>query len=167
MKYNCLDGEMDGLIEFDAALAISPVKDNPIDRDNFYPANGNDLDGEEGGPFDYANGGSYDFRSQLKKSFIDPKERARRRSQREKRKDLRQERRTARTLSKADARTSQGEALKLASKESKADIELAKALGAKDSSSKKGLSMTAKVGIGLGIAAVLGLGAYLLLKNKK
>jgi hypothetical protein len=153
-RYNCLDGEMNGLIEFDAALAMTPVKDNPIDRDNFYPADGNDLDGEEGGPFDYASG------------LFNKKERAKRRAKREKRKDLRQERRTARTLSKADARKSQAEALKLASKESKADVEMAKALRA-PVETKKGLSMTAKVGIGLGVVAVLGIGAYFLLKKKK
>ena len=152
-RYNCLDGEMDGLIEFDAALAISPVKDNPIDRDNFYPADGEEI------TFSNARG-------IFKGTSLDRKERAKRRAKREKRKDIRQQRRTARTLSKADARKSQGEALRLASKESKADVEMAKALRA-PVETKKGLSMTAKVGIGLGVVAVLGLGAYFLLKKKK
>lgn len=143
-RYNCLDGEMDGLIEFDAQLAISPVKDNPVDRDNFYPASG-----------------SYDALSQIKKSFIDPEERARRRARREKKRDLRQERRTIRTKGKAESKTAPF-------KESQADIEMAKALQTQssDAETKKGLSTGAIIGIALGGLALLGLGVYFVMKSK-
>lgn len=162
-RYNCLDGEMDGLIEFDAQLAISPVKDNPIDRDNFYPADGEEI------TFSNARGKrkkekigekilSYTPLGWIKKgvdSVTSPEA-----------KKARQERKKMRAEAKLESAKGQKAIAESLGKESKADIEMAKALQT-PVETKKGLSMTAKVGIGLGVVAVLGIGAYFLLKKKK
>jgi uncharacterized membrane protein len=57
MKYSCSTGQV---INYTAPIAVNNVKNNPYDADNFYPADGeaygNDMVGDEGGPFDYAVG---------------------------------------------------------------------------------------------------------------
>jgi hypothetical protein len=110
-------------------------------------------------------------------TILDKKERARRRARKESRQDERQLRRTERTMSKSDARktkagakatTAEGQRLAAESlgKESQSDVALAQALAQKPAETKKGLSTGAKVGIALGVLAVLGVGVYLVMKNK-
>lgn len=97
-----------------------------------------------------------------------------------KRTAARQQRKLIKTQSKAAARTAKADAKKgeavakqLSAKASEAgvkgDIALADALKEKptEASAKKGLSTGAWIGIGAGVLALVGLGAWLLLKKKK
>ena len=149
-SFDSLDVEVSGLIEYDAQLALSPVKGNPFDEDNFYPADGEHLN---------ASG------------IFNRKERERRRKLREKRKSDRQANRNIMAKSKADARTTQANAGKLAAeslgKESKSDIELAKALSSSGSKQPKKLSTGAKIGITVSVVAVLGVVGYFIYRAAK
>jgi len=140
--------DLDGSVElYDAVLADSPVTKNYYDADNFYPANG--LLGRIG-----------------KGTILDKRERARRRGLREKRRDQRQTRRDARTGAKVTTAQSGKIAAESLGKESQSDIELAKALGAKTTGeTKKGMSTTTKVLIGVGVLVVLGIGGYFAYKK--
>lgn len=155
--FDNLDGSVD---LYDSVTAETPVSNRYFDSENFYPADG-----------DYLNAGGF-----LSGTIFDKKERARRRSLREDRKQQRQDRRSQRTSSKADARkTKAGAKLTAAqgqkiasqglSKESQADVELAKALGKSGPEEKPGMSTTTKVLIGVGIFAVLAIGGYIAYKK--
>lgn len=183
--YNNLDGE---LIDYEVLGGGSDVKRNY--KEEFFA----DADGDSGmfygadakdpyGSFmdlpswnkadgDYSNAGGL-----LKGTFIDSKKRARRRARKESKQDERQMRRTERTLSKADARktkagakatAAEGQRLAAESmgKESQSDVALAQALAQKPAETSKGLSTGAKIGIALGVLAVLGVGVYFVMKKK-
>jgi hypothetical protein len=121
---------------------------------------------------DYSNAGGF-----LSGTMLDKKERARRRSLREDKQKQRQERRNLRTSSTAEARLTKAGAKQTAAegqkaaaeslgKESQSDVALAQALSQKPADAPKGLSTGAKVGIALGVLAILGVGVYLVMKNK-
>jgi hypothetical protein len=129
---------MDGVIEqFDAVSSISPIRDR-FDQDNFYPANGKRLKG-----------------NRLKKAFsYTPLAMAKKSG------EARQKRKAV----DAQARLVAAKGL---AKSAQNDKELSRVLSTtKKVEKKKELSTFAKVGIGVGIAAVLGIGAYFLLKKK-
>ena len=152
---------MDGVIEnFDAVLAITPIG-NRFDQDNFYPCDGMVenydavlADTPIGNRFDQdnfypANG----LKRRLKNSKLGKKVR--------KFKAKKQQANAENEKVQADARkqlekgAEQDKAL-LATLNPPAVVEL----------EKKGLSMGAKIGIGVGIAAVLGIAAYFIIKRK-
>ncbi len=177
-----------GLVEFQAPLAVSPVNNNPRDYDNFYPAEGqmdntefdfiNEVGGDgesfdfaDGTEFDYAEGDAFDYADGYSNVFG-----ARARGRRRSRRKARQRRRNLRLKSKARERELQAqaqiEAAKSLGKESQSDIELAKALSAPSPDSsrvedKKGLSTGAKIGIGVGIVAVIGVIGFIVYKRMK
>lgn len=178
-----------GLVEFEAPLALSPLKKNFVDYDNFYPAEGEIGDGEfdfvnevggdgesfdfaDGTEFDYAEGDAFDYADGYSNVFG-----ARARSRRRARRKARQKRKLIRTRSKARERELQAQAQLVASKnlgkESQSDVELARALATPSpdaqrlSDDKKGLSTGAKIGIGLGIVAVLGVIGFVVYKKMK
>jgi hypothetical protein len=173
--------DLDGVIEnFDAVNAGNNVSRNYFDQDNFYPASGwvehydatnasnnvlrnyHDQDN-----FYPANGEEYSnliplLASQtragqrlVKGTLLDKKVMAENRKQRLARKDMQAK--------------GQLEAARGLAKGAESDKQLLKALESKKTVApkEKGLSMGAKIGIGVGIVAVLGIGAYFLLRKKK
>lgn len=142
--FNCLDG----VIDYDAALAISPVRGNPFDSENFYPADG-----------EYLNASG----------IFNRNERARRRKLREKRKSDRQANRNIMARSKAEARTTQAKAGKLAAqslgKESQSDIELAKALGKSAPEESGKMSKGLKTGLIVGGVLLVGVIGFFIIKK--
>lgn len=199
MKKHCsADGYR--IDEYDAQLAMSPVKGNPFEAENFYPADGffleaagcppghsmnyfgmcikNKRNAPSTGAFDGLDIG--EEMSDLRGAFQrGRRRRQQRRSQREQRRTQRQQRRDDVQRSRASARElraqskleqamgqrAAGESL---GRESQSDIELAKSIGAGApvTTPEKGMSTTTKVLIGVGVLAVLGVGAYLLMKKK-
>jgi hypothetical protein len=169
--YNNLDGEVmfandsDGLIEYDAPLAMSPVKGNPLDRDNFYFADGDTEYYYAGGKKRKGGGGGvFGFLST-------PEGRKRRQARKDERIKQRQERSKMRVQSKL----TDAEGRKLASeglaKEDTSTAQLAAALGS-DTSAKarkagggEGSNNTLYYVIG-GIA-LLGIGYVAYTKMKK
>ena len=156
---------MDGVIEnFDAVLASTPIG-NRFDQDNFYPMDGMVENYEAvladtpiGNRFDQdnfypASGIGARIRKRVKNSKLGKKVR--------KFKAKKQQANAENEKVQADARkqlakgAEEDKAL-LATLTPPAVVEL----------EKEGLSMGAKIGIGVGIAAVLGIGAYFILKNK-
>lgn len=165
---NCNMSNMDGeVLDFEVMNASSPIGANlKEDYDTTF------WTGED---FNNASGR---FR----------KERARRRKLREEKQQQRQDRRNLRTSSKAEARQ-----IRATAKQTKAeakigeadakkemakglqdqsgDIALANALASKPaetpSAEKKGLSTGAKIGIGVGVLAVLGVVGYMLYKKSQ
>jgi hypothetical protein len=180
-----------GVVNYSAQLALSPVRNNPLDDDNFYPADGDsdyynlsdefeftDID-NSAEAFDFASGEDdyYNLLSRKERRG----NRKRRQKRRQQRQDARLKRKELRTQSKADARRGrvdakkmQAESQRLAAqnfgKESQSDIELAKALQTPGSTARttesKGLSTGAIIGIALGGLALLGLGVYFVMKSK-
>lgn len=170
-------GELD---LFDAQLAMSPVKGNPFEAENFYPADAF-FSEATGCPPGYSmnywkecmknrKSGPSSFNGEESSEALGAG-----RVRRKKRQQARQKRRDIRTQSKADARRArsearvqQAEAQRTAAaslgKESQSDIELAKALGTQP---EKTMTTTTKVLIGVGVVAVLGIGALLLLRRGK
>jgi hypothetical protein len=163
MRKDC--SNMDGVIEnFDAVLASTPIG-NRFDQDNFYPMDGMVenydavlADTPIGNRFDQdnfypASGIGARIGKRLRNTKIGKKVR--------KFKAKKQQANAQNEKVQADAR-------KQLAKGAQDDKALLDAL--KPSSvvelEKEGLSMGAKIGIGVGIAAVLGIGAYFILKNK-
>jgi len=183
--YNNLDGE---LIDYEIVGGGSDVKKNfkeeffaDADGDSgmFYGAQGNDPYGSfmDLPSWSKADGDYSEARGFLKGTILDRKERARRRARKEARQDERQMRRTERTMSKSEARkvkagakATAAEGQRLAGeslgKESQSDVALAQALSQPSTQPKQGMSTGAKVGIAIGVLAVLGVGVYLVMKNK-
>jgi hypothetical protein len=101
------------------------------------------------------------------------RQREQRRSQREERRDRAQQSRAAARELRAQSKLEQAKGQRAAGeslgRESQSDIELAKSLQAQvgPTQEKKGMSTTTKVLIGVGVLAVLGIGAYMLTRGKK
>lgn len=136
------------VIPYQVGSTIGPVYDT-LDRDDFYPA--------EGCSNAYGS----------------------RRKKRDEMKDRKMKLREQRVGSKADARTTRSDAKKeeafakqkmadsLATS-TQGDVALANALAKTGGSKKeKGLSTGAKIGIAVGVLALLGFGTYMIMKNKK
>ena len=120
----------------------------------------------------YSNAGGF-----LKGTIFDKKERARRRARKEARQDEKLAIKRLTKESKAEARTTKAGAKQTAAegqrlaaesmgKESQSDVALAQALAQKPADAPKGLSTGAKVGIALGVLAVLGVGIYFVMKKR-
>lgn len=124
-------------------VAASSAQDTGayLDQDNFYPANGI-----------------------FKGTIFDKKERAKRRSQRQKLKTEKQLAKNAEAYSRAELNKTVG-------KDKPSDVALAEALkNSTDSDktaiyTKKPMTLTTKVAIGVGIAAVVGVVGYLIYKK--
>lgn len=141
---------MDGMVEnYEAVLADTPIG-NRFDQDNFYPANGENHSNFLPLLLSQTKRGQ----KMVKGTFLDKKERAKRRAKRDARKD--KQAKGQEEASKALAKGAEDDKALLATLNPPAVVEL----------EKKGMSMGAKIGIGVGIAAVLGIGAYFILKNK-
>lgn len=205
--------------EYDAQLAMSPVKGNPFEAENFYPADGffaeatgcptgysmnyfgqcikdkrSGSSAAEGCPPGYSmnyfgsciknkRSGSTSaiLGTDLEEEMSEARgwfergrrQREKRRSQREQRRDRAQQSRASARELRAQSKLEQAKGQRAAGeslgKESQSDIELAKSLGAGAPPSKtpqKGMTTTTKVLIGVGVLAVLGIGAYMLMKGK-
>jgi hypothetical protein len=168
MRKDC--SNMDGVIEnFDAVLASSPIK-NRFDQDNFYPMDGM-VENYEAVLGDTPIGNRFDQDNFYPASGLGArlKRRVKRRVKNtrlakkvRKFKAKKQEENVQNEKVQADAR-------KQLAKGAEDDKVLLDALkpSATVEVEKKGMSMGAKIGIGVGIAAVLGIGAYFLLRKKK
>jgi hypothetical protein len=155
IDYNTLDGEQ--LMGYEADLAISPIKDRP-DTEDFYPVCG------KCGGYSNALGG-----------FLPNK------AERQANKARRQARRDVRVQSKADARVAKGNskvgnakaqqiaaaALSAGNQPDVNNITAPLAYVPPTPEEKKGLSMGAKIGIGVGAAALLGLIGFAIYKMSK
>lgn len=211
--------------EYDAQLAMSPVKGNPFEAENFYPADGffaeaagcpvgysmnyfghcirdkrsgssaaegcppgtsmnyfgHCIKNKRSGPTSAILGSDLEeeisearglFQRGRRRRDTRRQDREERRSQREDRRDRAQQSRAAarelRAQSKLEQAMGQRAAGESLGKESQSDIELAKSLQAQvgPTQEKKGMSTTTKVLIGVGVLAVLGIGAYMIIKGR-
>lgn len=149
--FSNLDGEV---TDYDVVTSINPVSKNYFDQDNFYPMNGE----EQSNFIPLLAAAATQTRAGqrlVKGTALDKKERAKRRERRQARKDMQAKGQLI--AAKGLAKSSQGDAALLSA--------LTPASAPADE--KKGLSLGAKIGIGVGIAAILGIGAYFLLRKKK
>lgn len=164
--FNNLDGSIEN---FDAVNSGNNVSRNYFDQDNFYPASGwienydatnasnnvlrNYHDQDNFYPF--LGGIGSTVNRIASGTILSKKERGKRRAQRQSRKDMQAQ--------------GQLEAARGLAKAAEGDKELLKTLRPQKTTEpkEKGLSMGAKIGIGVGIAAILGIGAYFLLRKKK
>jgi hypothetical protein len=159
MRKDC--SNMDGVIEnFDAVLAITPIG-NRFDQDNFYPCDGM-VENYEAVLADTPIGNRFDqdnfypangLKRRLKNSKLGKKVR---KFKAKKQQANAENAKVQAEATKALAKGAEDDKLLLATLNPPAVVEL----------EKKGLSMGAKIGIGVGIAAVLGIGAYFIIKNK-
>jgi len=166
-NFNELDGviEPNGLMEYQAPLAMNPINGNPIDEDNFYPAEGKSCAcGCSGEHKSMALGGLIPSAAEMKRN----------RAMRQQRKNIRTQSKATARNQRTGAKVAQATAQKISAanmnKDSASDLELAKALGASSkpsASDKKGLSTGAKIGIGVGIAAVVIVGGIFIYKAVK
>jgi hypothetical protein len=186
--------------EYDAQLAMSPVKGNPFEAENFYPADGffaeaagcppgysmnyfgNCIKNKRSGPTSAILGSDLEeeisearglFGRSRRRRDERGRQREQRRSQREERRDRAQQSRAAARELRAQSKLEQAKGQRAAGeslgRESQSDIELAKSLQAQvgPTQEKKGMSTTTKVLIGVGVLALLGIGAYMLTRGKK
>jgi hypothetical protein len=174
IDFNNLDGEVmsandsDGLIEYDAPLALSPVKGNPLDRDNFYFADGDTeyyyAGGKRRKKRKGGGGGAFGFLST-------PEGRKRRQARRDERIKQRQERAKMRV----QAKVTDAEGRRLASeglaKEDTSTAQLAAALGGDTSAKARkaggGESSNNTLYYVLGGIALLGVGFVVYKSMKK
>lgn len=139
-----MENNLDGSVDlYDALTADNPVSNKYFDAENFYPATGKTKRKKR------RAGG---FFQQLLAN------------QREKNR--------MKFAAKDKLAQAQIESAKASQKGVSADIALAKSLGKTSSipaqkPEKQGMSTTTKILIGVGVLAVLGIGAYFLLKKKK
>jgi hypothetical protein len=155
----------DGIIEYISPSAMTTAR-NAVDEDNFYPADGLvDGDSMDGEDLMFACGMS----NASGKS---------RRKRRQETQDRRLAMRESRTSSKADTRKTKAQSKleksiadqKMADSLGKTvagDVALADALGKTAPKTKKGMSTGAKIGIALGVLAVLGAVGYFVYKAAK
>jgi hypothetical protein len=152
-EFNNLDGSID---LYDAVDSITPIGNNYFDAENFYPASGirrrrRGRRSRSGRPRPrLRRGGRGGFASRLLEN------------QREKNR--------LKFAAKDKQAQAQIESARALGRGTSADAALARSLGstmATTPQTKPGMSTTTKVLIGVGVAAVLGIGAYFLLKKKK
>jgi len=142
----------DGVIEYEATLGLSPIKNNPFDDDNFYP-----MDGQSCAcgccpkceRKSNALGGLIPSRAEMKKN----------RAKRQARKDAR-----------VNVKTLQAQSGKIASeslgKESASNIALAKSLASSSNrSTKSGMSKNTKTAIIIGSVILVGVLGYFAYKK--
>jgi hypothetical protein len=154
----------DGVVTYEAALGMTPIRENKFDADNFY-----DMDGRRCGcgrcPMcerqSNVVGGRLPSREEMRRN------RARRQVRRTAKTDARIRRRDAR----ANTKLTQADASRIAAqslgKESASDIALAQALATPigGATEKKGLSKNAKIGIAVGSVLVLGVIGFFVYKK--
>jgi hypothetical protein len=154
----------DGVVTYEAALGMTPIRENKFDADNFY-----DMDGRGcccgRCPMcerqSNALGGILPTRADLERN------RKRRQARRTAKTDARIRRRDAR----ANTKLTQADASRIAAqslgKESASDIALAQALATPigGATEKKGLSKNAKIGIAVGSVLVLGVIGFFVYKK--
>jgi hypothetical protein len=160
MRKDC--SNMDGVIEnFDAVLAITPIG-NRFDQDNFYPCDGM-VENYEAVLADTPIGNRFDqdnfypangLKRRLKNSKLGKKVR---KFKAKKQQANAENAKVQAEATKALAKGAEDDKLLLATLSPPAVVEL----------EKKGMSMGAKIGIGVGITAILGIGAYFLIKRNK
>lgn len=156
---------MDGVIEnFDAVTAMNPIG-NRFDQDNFYPADGMVenyqavlADSPIGNAFDQdnfypANGLGKRIGKRIKSSKLGKKVKS---FKAQKQKENAENAKVQAAAAKALAKGAKDDKALLDALKPSAVVEL----------EPKGMSMGAKIGIGLAIATVLGIGAYFLIKRK-
>lgn len=175
-----LDGEVQNLEVLNGQTNVA----NNINEDY-----SNDFDNEEN--MSFADGGDDDFynaRGKRRKkrnrfgsgTILDKDERARRRTLRENRKAQRQTRRDLQTKSRTDARAgrtqaklsqadTQAQLSRQMGVETESDKALAQAMlkGAETTPEKTGMSTGAKIGIAVGVLAVLGVIGFVVYKKMK
>lgn len=164
-NFNTLDGEvcdnLDGVENYQIATGMTTMRGNPFDADNFYPASGCGCGNcpcskcQESSSM--ALGGLIPSRAELQKI----------RARRQNRKDIRAKsnavKRTNVSQSKlANAQAQKSAAIALANQKD-ADIIDVKQKLAED----KGMSLGAKIGIGVGVLAVIGVAVYLIKRKSK
>ena len=138
------------VINYEVVNASNTIRENYLDQDNFYPADG--LDGlEYDVEFSNARGDRKSRRAnRRKRGFLGLKDRAKRKQ------------------TEADAQLAAAQSI---GKDSKSDIALAQSLGSvggktRRGAPKKGLSTIAWVGIGVGALALIGLTIFLVKRKK-
>jgi cobalamin biosynthesis Mg chelatase CobN len=177
--FNNLDGEVQNLEVINGSSNI---------RNNINEDFGNDFDNEENMSFFEGDDDFYNAKGSKKSkkrnrysgTMFDKDERARRRTLREDTKAQRQTRRDKQTQSRTDARSgktqaklSQAETQKTVASqlgvETESDKALATALakGSEQTPNKPGMSTGAKVGIAVGILALLGVIGFVVVKKMK
>lgn len=169
--FDNLSGEV---INYDIIPAINKVTNNPFDDDNFYPACGcSSAEGEESSfdadsNFDAESGadGEFSEASGLFKNFH------KNQKIRQKRRDEKQKSKAQARVLKSKAKLGLADAQKTAAKslqDKSGDIEMAEALAksAPAAEEKTGMSTGLKIGIGVGIVAVLGVIGFVVYKKMK
>jgi hypothetical protein len=149
------------VIQLVAAGSMPNVVDS-LDRDNFYPAEGDKYAKFDELPsFKEPHSNALGFRSKSERKNM--------RADRQNRRNLRTQSKADARLTKAGAKQTQADAQKEGAialgKEDKGAIALAGTLSKKGA--KKGMSTGAKIAIGVGAAAVLGVVGYLIYKKVK
>lgn len=162
--FNNLDGEV---IDYDISQAVNPPQKPAFDQDNFYPADGtNDLFFSEARGKGKARRASKKAAKQTKRqgTILDKNERAARRTRRG---ELitsinnRQDARVSRKQGEADTQREMVRGLGDTAIQDRSMTVLPES-----ATPTTGMSTTAKVGIALGILAVVGIG-YMMFKGKK
>lgn len=160
--------EFDGVIEYDALMGMSPMKNNPFDEDNFYDFNGRGCGCgccPKCEQKSNALGGLIPSRAQMQKN----------RQRRQVRRDRKLDARIVRKDKKADSKLAQADSSRIAAqslgKDSATDLALANALTSTPSTeTKTGMSKNAKIGIIVGsllVVGVLGFFTYKAVTKKK
>ena len=160
---------LDGVVDFAAVIAMSPVRGNPPDADNFYPADGDSYDYENATGDPYATFESLPSFSNAIGNLFNKENKQKRKDDRKANKLKRQDRKDIRVKSKAQAKMDAASAQKAAAesmgKESQSDIELAKAIGGGAAQPVKEKSNTGLI-IGVSVL-VLGIVGFIVYKKMK
>jgi len=156
--------EFDGVIEYDALMGMSPMKNNPFDADNFYEMNGRRC-GCGRCPMcemqSNALGGLLPSRADLQRN----------RKKRQAKRDARAGARIERKGARANTKLTQADAGRIAAqslgKDSATDLAIAQSLAAPIGAAapSQGLSKNAKIGIAVGSVLVLGVIGFFVYKK--
>lgn len=159
MKPN--SSNLDGSIEhFDAVVSDNSVGNKYFDQDTFYPACGcSNMDGV------IENFDAVIARDNVRKNYYD-QDTFYPANGLKKRFDFRKEKFKSRQALKDKQAETQKNLAKGISKSSQQDLQLLKAINT-PVEKPKGMSTVAKVGIGVGVAAVLGIATYFIIKSRK